>query len=101
MIKESHLRKDSPIPDTPPRLDLEENEDPDPDRINLNPVDPELNPIAPEGPVIPNIPEVIPGPTQILARRDVVLHYGKCKEIKISLLVIIPKDYLMQYQDIA
>ena len=29
-------------------MDLEENRDPDPDRINLNPVDPELNPIAPE-----------------------------------------------------
>ena len=55
-------KRDSPIPDTPPRLDLEENGDPDPDRINLNPVDPELNPIAPEGPVIPNIPEVVPEP---------------------------------------
>ena len=43
-------------------MDLEENKDPDPDRINLNPVDPELNPIAPEGPVIPNIPEVVPEP---------------------------------------
>ena len=43
-------------------MDLEENRDPDPDRINLNPVDPELNPIAPEGPVIPNIPEVVPEP---------------------------------------
>ena len=53
-------KRDSPIPDTPPRLDLEENRDPD--RINLNPVDPELNPNAPEGPVIPNIPEVIPEP---------------------------------------
>ena len=59
---------DSPVPDTPPRLDLEENRDPDPDRINLNPIGPELNPIpevnpiAPEGPVIPNIPEVIPEP---------------------------------------
>ena len=59
-------KRDSPIPDTPPRLDLEENRDPDPDRINLNPVGPELNPIPeinpiiPEGPVIPNIPEVIP-----------------------------------------
>ena len=55
-----------PIPDTPPRLILEENRDPDPDRINLNPIGPglnaipEVNPIAPEGPVIPNIPEVIP-----------------------------------------
>ena len=38
-------------------MDLEENRDPDPD-----PVGPELNPIAPEGPVIPNIPEVIPEP---------------------------------------
>ena len=55
-------KRDSPIPDTPPRLDLEENRDPDPDRINLNPVDPELNSIAPEGPVIPNIPEVVPEP---------------------------------------
>ena len=55
-------KRDSPIPDTAPRLDLEENRDPDPDRINLNPVNPELNPIAPEGPVIPNIPEVIPEP---------------------------------------
>ena len=55
-------KRDSPIPDTPPRLDLEENRDLDPDRINLNSVDPELNPIAPEGPVIPNIPEVIPEP---------------------------------------
>ena len=55
-------KRDSPIPDTPPRLDLEENRDPDPHRINLNPVDPEINPIAPEGPVIPNIPEVIPEP---------------------------------------
>ena len=55
-------KRDSPIPDTPPRLDLEEYRDPDPDRINLNPVDPELNPNAPEGLVIPNIPEVIPGP---------------------------------------
>ena len=55
-------KRDSPIPDTPPRLNLEENRDPDPDRINLNPVDPELNPIAPEGPVIPNIPEVVPEP---------------------------------------
>ena len=59
---------DSPIPDTHPRLDLEENRNPDPDRINLNPVGPELNPIlevnpiAPEGPVIPNNPEVIPAP---------------------------------------
>ena len=43
-------------------MDLEENRDPDPDRINLNPVDPELNPNAPEGPVIPNIPEIIPEP---------------------------------------
>ena len=43
-------------------MDLEENRDPDPDRINLHPVDPELNPFAPEGPVIPNIPEVIPEP---------------------------------------
>ena len=43
-------------------MDLEENRDPDLDRINLNPVGPELNPIAPEGPVIPNIPEVIPEP---------------------------------------
>ena len=43
-------------------MDLEENGDPDPDRINLNPVDPELNPNAPEGPVIPNIPEVVPEP---------------------------------------
>ena len=43
-------------------MDLEENRDPDSDRINLNPVGPELNPIAPEGPVIPNIPEVIPEP---------------------------------------
>ena len=43
-------------------MDLEENRYPDPYRINLNPVDPELNPIAPEGPVIPNIPEVIPEP---------------------------------------
>ena len=47
---------------------LEENRDPDPDRINLNPIGPELNPlpevnpIAPEGPEIPNIPEVIPEP---------------------------------------
>ena len=47
---------------------LEENRDPDPDRINLNPIGPELNPIpevnpiAPEGLVIPNIPEVIPEP---------------------------------------
>ena len=55
-------KRDSPIPDTPPRLDLEENRDPDPDRINLDPVDPELNPNAPKGPVIPNIPEVIPEP---------------------------------------
>ena len=38
-------------------MDLEENRDPDPD-----PVGPELNAIAPEGPVIPNIPEVIPEP---------------------------------------
>ena len=59
---------DSPIPDTPPRLDLEENRDPDPDKINLNPIGPEsnsipeVNPIVPEGPVIPNIPEVIPEP---------------------------------------
>ena len=45
-------------------MDLEENRDPDPDRINLNPVDPELNPIAPKGPVIPNIPE--PNPEAIL-----------------------------------
>ena len=49
-------------------MDLEENRDPDPGRINLNPVGPELNPIpeinpiAPEGPVIPNITEVIPEP---------------------------------------
>ena len=43
-------------------MDLEENRDPDPDRINLNPVGPEVNRIAPEGPVIPNIPEVIPEP---------------------------------------
>ena len=63
MMTESHLRKETPqFQTTPPRLDLEENRDPDPDRINLNPVDPELNPIAPEGPVIPNIPEVIPEP---------------------------------------
>ena len=47
-------------------MDLEENRDPD--RINLNPICPELNPIpevnpiAPEDPVIPNIPEVIPEP---------------------------------------
>ena len=47
---------------------LEENRDPDPDRINLSPIGPELNPIpevnpiAPEGPVIPNIPAVIPEP---------------------------------------
>ena len=59
---------DSPTPDTPPRLVLEENRDPDPERINLNPIGPELNPIpevnpiAPEGPVISNIPEVIPKP---------------------------------------
>ena len=49
-------------------MDLEENRDPNPDRINLNPIGPELNPIpevnpiAPEVPVIPNIPEVIPEP---------------------------------------
>ena len=49
-------------------MDLEENRDPDPDRINLSPVGPELNPIpevnpiAPEGPVIPNIPEPNPEP---------------------------------------
>ena len=47
-------------------MDLEENRDPDPDRININPIGPELNPIPEvnlivlEGPVIPNIPEVIP-----------------------------------------
>ena len=47
---------------------LEENRDPDPDKIDLNPIGPELNPIsevnpiAPEGPAIPNIPEVIPEP---------------------------------------
>ena len=44
---------------------FKENRDPDPDRINLNPIGPELNPIpevnpiAPKGPVIPNISEVI------------------------------------------
>ena len=47
-------------------MDLEENRDPD--RNNLNPVGPELNPIpevnpiAPEGPVIPNNFKVIPEP---------------------------------------
>ena len=49
---------DSPIPDTPPRLVLEENRDPDPDRINLNPIGPELNPILEVNPK--PIPEVIP-----------------------------------------
>ena len=68
----------SPIPDTPPRLALEENRDPDPDpdRINLNPVGPQLNiipevnPIAPKGPVIPNILEVIPEPNPEVIPED-------------------------------
>ena len=55
---------------------LEENRDPDPDRINLNPIGPELNPIpkvnpiASEGPVIPNIPEVIPEPNPEIIPED-------------------------------
>ena len=50
------------------RKEIKLYRDPDPDRINLNPIGPELNPIpevnpiSPEGPVIPNIPEVIPEP---------------------------------------
>ena len=57
-------------------MDLEENRDPDPDRINLNPIGPELNPIpkinpiVPEGPVIPNIPEVIPEPNPEVILED-------------------------------
>ena len=70
---------DSPIPDTLPRLDLEENRDPDPDRINLNPIGPELNPnpipevnpIGPEGPVIPNIPGVVPEPNPEVIPEDI------------------------------
>ena len=57
-------------------MHLEENRDPDPDRINLNPIGselnpiPEVNPIAPEGPVIPNIPEVIPEPNPEVIPED-------------------------------
>ena len=46
-------RGDSPIPDTPSILDLEENRDPEPEGINLNPVGPELNPIPEENPIAP------------------------------------------------
>ena len=55
---------------------MEENRDPDPDRTNLNPVGPELNPIpevnpiAPESPVIPNIPEIIPEPIPEVTPED-------------------------------
>ena len=72
--RQTPKKGDSPIPDTPPRLDLEENRDPY--SINLNPIGPELNPIpkvnpiVPEGPIIPNIPEVIPEPNPEVIPED-------------------------------